>query len=113
MAQTNEQVGNLIMEYRDNLKTIACLSNELHKAGKVLAEVGKSLMDNPLSIKSEDVLHIGLEGIGEKLRELNTAKSTNDRLENCLRQAGLEFAIYRPEPNTGQVTVNPQAVFRG
>ena len=112
MAYTNEQIGDLIMEYRDNLKTIACLSNELHKAGEKMVDIGNSLKDSPSSLKSDDILQLGLREIGCMLTELDAAQSTNDRLEDSLRQAGLEFAIHQPSPPAGQVTVIPKSIYK-
>ena len=108
MAENNAAIGDLIVEYEQNERRVATLKAKLHRFGVNLETLGKSLKDYPADVQDSDpelririlgetrvVSHdsISFTEIRNHLRAWKDAVADKQRLEDCLKQAGLERFI--------------------
>ena len=101
----NAAIGALVVEYEENERRIATLKSLLYKIGTDLELLGRELQRVPPEVKATDAefrfrLHsavpcasVSSNDLRDHLDTWHKALANKERLEDCLRQAGLEKLI--------------------
>ena len=106
--ERNAAIGALVVEYEENERLIATLRSLFHSIGSDLELLGDALGRLPSEVEATDSefhVHIGnpkppvlrtsvsFDNIRDHLDTWHKALANKERLEDCLRQAGLEKLI--------------------
>ena len=106
--ERNAAIGSLVVEYEENERLIATQRAILHRVGEDLELLGDALGRLPSEVEATDSefhVHIGnpkppvlrtsvsFDNIRDHLDTWHKALANKERLEDCLRQAGLEKLI--------------------
>ena len=106
--------ARLIENYARNEERIALLRSELAGLGRDLYLLSLALMDTPLKVSAEDedltvsvnegnpnrdpdIVEVDGASLRQKVAQLQEAMRDKERMESCLKQAGLETLI-KPRP---------------
>ena len=106
--ERNAAIGSLVVEYEENERLIATQRAILHRVGEDLTHLGIALKDYRSGIevtvsdltatiirdrRSVPSTSVSFDNIRDHLSTWNHAHANKERLEDCLRQAGLEKLI--------------------
>lgn len=106
--ERNAAIGALVVEYEENERRIGTLSSVLHRIGEDLRHLGMSLQGDRSDIvatessliisvrgdrRSVPCSSVSFDGLGDHIETWHRALANRERLEDCLRQAGLEKLI--------------------
>ncbi len=111
MFDENAAISSMVRSYNESLKKRSSLLWKISEAGKQLEALGKACQEHVasieitqqgLSVPIEDwtvdktsrlTAETNLDDLSEMLRQLSEVDAEKDRIDECLRQVGLERII--------------------
>ena len=94
--ETDAGVGRLVKRYADTKKRIACIRSRIQEMDKGAERAGTSLRNMHLGDYEQTKAEfdaVDWSGISDALGKLVELKNEKERIEECLRGAGLEDLI--------------------
>ena len=104
----NAAIGALVVEYEANERRIGALSSVLHRIGEDLTHLGIALKGyrSAIEVTESDLTatiirdrrsvpstSVSFDNVRDHIETWHKALANKERLEDCLRQAGLEKLI--------------------
>ena len=115
MVDQNAEIGQLVTNYVEKKREIACLRSAINRCAQQLETLAAVLRRNSSDVEATDeefrfprgretavvrYEDVELLSIRDNLRELHRALGERQRLENMLREAGLSELITADPPST-------------